>query len=128
MKKVLAILLMLVYGVSSSGATLYVHYCCGKIDKVDFDVSKKDNCPFANKISQKNCCDDRQIELKIKSDYKAETETKILLNHITAYLNSVHAVFDAPLFINNNSLHFSGVSPPFSAVVPLYILDCVYRI
>ena len=36
---------LILYGVSSPGATLYVRYCCGKIDKIDFSGSKKDHCP-----------------------------------------------------------------------------------
>lgn len=119
---------MLIYAVSSSGATLHIHYCCGKIDKIDFNSSKKEHCPFSDKAFQKSCCDNKQVELKIKNDYKVETEAKLPPRNITAYVNSVHAVFDTSLFISSNPLYFSGVSPPLSAPVPLYILDCVYRI
>ena|SRR5215216_1732323 len=128
MKKVFVILLMLVYAVSSSGATLHIHYCCGKIDKIDFKARKKDHCPSDNKISQKNCCDNKEVELKIKSDYKAETETKVLLKDLTAYVNILHAAFKASLFVSNNPFHFSDVSPPLSVSVPLYIFDCTYLI
>ncbi|MGI8952458.1 MAG: HYC_CC_PP family protein [Chitinophagaceae bacterium] len=127
MKKILVILLITVYAISSSGATLHFHYCCGKFDKIDFNANKKDNCPFANKISQKGCCDNRQVELKIKSDYQPETIAKTFYKVCEIY-NNYATTYCSNIFINNNLKYFSGVSPPLSKSVPLYILQCVYRI
>lgn len=128
MKKIFVILLLLVYGVSSPGATLYVHYCCGKIDKVHFNSSKQTDCPFGKNISRKNCCADKQIELKVKSDYKAETSTSIFLKNIAAFAGLTHDAFKERFFINNKPFHFSDVSPPLAASVPVYIFDCTYLI
>lgn len=128
MKKIVVILLMLIYGVSSPGATLYVHYCCGKIDKIDFTGSKKENCPFQNKISQKGCCDNKEVELKIKSDYKAETEVKAFFKVYDVTINSFAAVYSLNAVNSKRSLYFTNVSPPLSASIPLYISNCIFRI
>jgi len=127
MKKIFVILSMLGYAVSSSGATMYIHYCCGKFDKMDFNSPEKDTSPFRNKFTQKGCCDNKVIEFKIKSEYKAEAEAKHFLKDFKAYISFDYAVFETPL-ISYRPLHFSGVSPPLSASVPFYILDCVFRI
>ncbi len=121
-------MLMLVYAISSSGTTLHIHYCCGKIDKIDFKADKRDHCPFDKKLSQKSCCDNKEVEFKIKGDYKAEIEAKVLFKDITAYVSFLHAAFEEPLFISNYLFHFSDASPPLSASMPLYIFDCTYLI
>ena len=128
MKKIAVILLMLVYGVSSPGATLYIHYCCGKVDKVAFIDKKNTNCPFANRISQKGCCVNKEVELKIKSAYKAETAVKTVFKSRDLNVNSFSTVSSLDLPYSKRLLHFSDTSPPFSASVPIYIFDCVYRI
>jgi hypothetical protein len=107
---------------------LYMHYCCGRLDKIDFDGSKKDKCPFSNSISQKGCCDEKQVDLKIKSDYKAETESKIFFKDIVSAPPATHFLYNIPVFDNAEVLHYSGVSPPLEPSVPLYIFICKYRI
>lgn len=121
-------MLTLIYAVSSPGATLYMHICCGKFNGIDLNNSKDQHCPLSEKSFQKGCCDNKQVELKIKSEYKAETEAKFLFKDITAYISLIYSVVETPLFISNKPLHFSGVSPPLSTSVPLYIFNCVYRI
>ena len=119
---------MLVYGISSSGATLYVHYCCGKVDRIEFVEKKKSNCPFANKIARKGCCDNKQVQLKIKNDYKVEAQTQLSFKEYCAYHNYTHPVSE-PLFCNyNNILSFTDTSPPLISSTPVYISNCVFRI
>lgn len=118
----------MVYGLSSTGMTLHFHYCCGKLDKIDFNAPTKDNFPLSSRFIQKNCCDSKTIEFKIKSEYKAEVQAAHTLKDFKPCVGFVYPVFEIPLFISYRPLHFSGVSPPLSASVPLYIFDCVYRI
>lgn len=68
MKKLFAIMLLLVYGLSSSGMTLHFHYCCGKLKKVDLTPVKEDQCGTQHKMGSKPCCDDKQVSLKLKAE------------------------------------------------------------
>lgn len=72
MKKLIAIIVLLVYGFSSSGMTLHFHYCCGQLDKVDFSPAKFDKCGAATKVISKWCCNDQQVDLKIKTDHNLQ--------------------------------------------------------
>ena len=75
MKKILVIALLLTYGLSSSGMTLHLHYCCGKLDKVDF-TPVPSKCGKTHKMGTKPCCDNKEVTFKVKSEQSA---VKILL-------------------------------------------------
>lgn len=127
MKRIIVILLALIYGASSSGMTLHIHFCCGKVDKIDF-VPVQRQCGMSHKMTTKKCCSDKEVSLKIHSEQKAEFATvsftganqqaKILFN----YWIIEEIVFTDPLIC------FSDHAPPSGYDVPVHILHCVYRI
>ncbi|WP_148661191.1 hypothetical protein [Flavisolibacter tropicus] len=51
MKKLLTLFVILVYGVASAGATLHLHYCCGKLDKISFSAAHNKDCPKKTALS-----------------------------------------------------------------------------
>src|SRR4051812_8247477 len=70
MKKFFAVILFLVYGLSSSGMTLHLHYCCGKLKNVQLTPVEKKHCGTAKQHSvSKPCCNEKEISLKLKGDY-----------------------------------------------------------
>ena len=73
MKKLLVILLLMVYGVASFGATVHFHYCCGKLKKVDFTAPKESGCESGktHMMGSKPCCDNKAIDIKIKDEQTA---------------------------------------------------------
>jgi hypothetical protein len=128
MKKLIVILLLLGYGLSSFGMTLHVHYCCGRIDKIDITPVKSDKCPVDKKTTKKGCCDDRQVELKIKTDYKNEPSALLKcksFNDVLLIDNFSTAVFIA---VNDSPVHYKEISSPSGAYIPLYKKNCTYRI
>lgn len=128
MKKLLVILLLIVYGTASFGATVHIHYCCGKLKKVDFTPPKENSCKSgkAHMMGSKPCCDNKQVELKIKSEQDA---SKVF--HASFYVDAIQAVHRnyfvlAPL--QNKNLLPEVFAPPPIASNPLFILNCVFRI
>jgi hypothetical protein len=72
MKKLFAAILFLVYGLSSSGMTLHLHYCCGKLKNVQLTPVEKKHCGTTKQHSvSKPCCNEKEISLKLKGDYDA---------------------------------------------------------
>lgn len=59
----------MIYGVSSSGATLYMHYCCGKL--VDIEISSNlSHCGDKHKNGSHKCCETKLISSsKASYDY-----------------------------------------------------------
>lgn len=128
MKKLFVILLLLSYGLSSFGMTLYVHYCCGKIDKVDLVPVENTQCPIGKKATKKGCCDDRQVELKIKTNYKNEASAWLKCKGFNEVLFGSD-FFTAVFVAKDEALICSKViSPPFDTAIPIYKMNCIYRI
>lgn len=77
MKRVAAILLLLLYFVTSTGATLRYHYCMGKIASRslwDVNEEKCGKCGMEKKETEYNsCCKDDLQWIKIEDDQKVNT-------------------------------------------------------
>jgi hypothetical protein len=127
MKKAAVILIMLMYGLSSFGITVHIHYCCGKIDAVNLSPVKKDNCPVKDKAAGRKCCDDRQIELKIKDSYSKYSEVKTWFKPLQNEKESLPVTLIEKPVSPVQLTCYSNTSPPY-APVPLHKLYCIYRI
>ena len=127
MKNFVVIFLLCIYGFSSPGMTLHLHYCCGKIDKVDIEPVKKHDCDAPKHMATKGCCDNKQVDLKIKDDYQKDAELKSLDKPATERdFNYIR--FQIPVLAQDVVTGFTDSSPPFynsSAIRQLY---CIYRI
>jgi hypothetical protein len=75
-KKVIALFVLIIYGFSTFGAAVNFHYCCGKLDKINFiRLTQKSCCKMAGGHAQENkgCCKDKSISLKLKGEQTAAT-------------------------------------------------------
>src|SRR5215213_2302718 len=50
--------------------TVNFHYCCGKLKKVEFSSAQVECGMKMNHSSSKKCCDNNQVDLKVKADQK----------------------------------------------------------
>jgi len=69
MKKLSAILLSVLYLVLTTGISLNIHYCGGKIESVSF-ISEVNSCCCESNEMQNNCCKNKQLFIKFESDQK----------------------------------------------------------
>lgn len=127
MKKLIVIFVMLAYGLSATGSTVHIHFCCGKIDAVKLVPVTGDQCPVGHKDKKPGCCDDKQLELKIKSDHKSETQTKFRLDSPIVEALSIDA-WRLLTMETDPVVHRNPASPPGTAAVSLFKLNCIYRI
>ena len=131
MKKFLVAILALLYISTSTGATLHMHYCMGKLADWGFSHNKDQNCSNCGmkESESKGCCEDKQKLLKI------DTEQKI-----------TDAAFQLPLFISSPALvnipleltsvyiaslieeHPVSNAPPRSSGIAVYIRNCIFLI
>lgn len=129
MKKFLAVVLLIVYTASSSGATIDFHYCMGKFIGWDLSLpinNKCSNCGM-KKENQKGCCNDKHQTLQLKKDQLA-TQINITPDNTFYYLDT-HSIFSvkAYSFVSINKSH-SVHSPPGIITIQPFILNCVFRI
>lgn len=127
MKKLFIILIMLVYGVSSSGMTINLHYCCGKLDDVSFTGDHSKGCAMASVKKNSKCCHNQQLTVKLNTDQ--QQAVKWVQVH-KAYV----AELPAPVYLltPTNLLAATGVlarGTPFTLPsVPIYLRNCVFRV
>jgi hypothetical protein len=126
MKKLLTLFIMLVYGFASTGATLHLHYCCGKLDKVSFSTEHNPKCPKKEGV-YKNCCDSKQVDIKIKADQQPVVKWVTLQQDSGSTLPLASFLFEGPIKKIVASVHTTG-PPVRPSSVPLFIRHCVFRI
>jgi hypothetical protein len=122
MKKLLAIIILLAYGLSSTGMTLHLHYCCGKLDKVDFSGPGSRHCGKDCLVKNKSCCDDKQIDLKIKSEHNPG---KFVQSHFDAIKALPFEALSFHPLIGKKPVPEIFAPPPLKDRTALF---CVYRI
>lgn len=118
--------MLLVYGLSSTGMTLHVHYCCGKMKKVDWLTALKKKCGNEQNMGSRPCCETKQVTIKAVSDgYK---------NDFVFKNGKIFSFALLPNYQVNKEYSFKGsltlipfLSPPISSP-PLYIRNGVFRI
>jgi hypothetical protein len=130
MKQTAAFILLLVYLIASTGATLHSHYCMGSISdySVYGDVETacgKCGMPKAD-TDDKGCCKDEVRWVKLQNDQKANNFsiefTKVQLAEIqTGFIQQ-------PTIISNDHRVFEKCSSLRSPTLPSYLLHCVFRI
>jgi len=132
MKKFLVSILAIVYLIVSSGATVHLHYCMGKLVSMGVLPNKNDKCGKCGKekIDGKNngCCKDEYKQLKIEKDQKA---TELALQTMQSVAVEIPVAFFEIPFDNFSSLTEKnpyGHAPPQSAAVAVYIRNCVFLI
>lgn len=132
MKRALAIILAVFYLGISTGATIHMHYCMGKL--VDWGLwhSKSEqcsNCGMSTASTQANhCCTDEHQFVKLEKDQQAG---EILLQPAPL---AVVALPPAPVNIAHILLSTLpewrpvNHAPPPSPHKAIYLLNCVFRI
>ncbi len=134
MKKFLAIILALLYLSVSSGATIHLHYCMGKL--VNWGLwhkssDKCDNCGMTKEKQKtsKGCCKDELTQIKIEKDQKAslvQNDFGKQLSDLTPHYSIVkdNSACSLSVVLEYSNIH----APPFKEKVPEFIRNCVFRI
>lgn len=128
MKKILVILLLTMYGMSSFGMTVNFHYCCGKLKKVALTSIKTDLCDMepAAQIEMEDCCRDEALTLKIK-----DVQAPSAIYHASSFSDITFlparelAIADVP---HRGIIHVPKYFLPPPLRKDFTSLYCVYRI
>ena len=126
MKRTALILLTAIYIISCIGMSVERFYCCGKLASVDYTYGAGDN---ASQTGKKNkCCDHQKQSFKVKDSHFIAAS--ISLNHpVPAIVPSfVNLVNEPVVSILHTQIVYKGNAPPGRSEIPVYILNCAYRI
>ena len=130
MKRVAATIFLLVYFVTSSGATIQLHYCMDKLVGWSLTVKGKSNCSKCGmeKRDHKGCCHDENKTIRLDKDHKASVASYEFLKLQTQVFRSAFSTADyqnipcpAVSFPKSNA-------PPVVKNIPVYLSISVFRI
>lgn len=125
-------ILSILYFTTASGATVYVHYCMGKIVEWNMAGSDSEQCPNCgmekDKKGAKDCCKDEHKQLKGISDHSI-AESAFYGFQLTSLAVPV-SYFEASTIALSSIAEENptGNAPPESSHIPLYKRNRVFRI
>jgi hypothetical protein len=131
LKKALIAILAFVYITTTTGATVHLHYCMGKLASWNFHHEEKSKCGKCGMNihdgDSDGCCKDIQKQVKNDTDQK-RTEGSFSLNEVL-----FAAILCQPVILNTVTVSsivgttaVSNAPPP--GKVPLYLRNRVFRI
>jgi hypothetical protein len=128
MKKLLVILLLIMYGTSSFGMTVHFHFCCGKLKAVDLTPPKDNHCNSSKsyQIGEKPCCENKQVEIKVSGEQDFAKDFYVPFSPVAIKPVQLDLFFSDPLV--GKRLLPEVFAPPPKSSQPLYILNSVFRI
>ena len=127
MKKIVALILSVIYITASSGVVLNLHYCMGTLASVEVESLKSDNCSKCGmKANHGHCCHSEVKILKLDSSHKqavivASPDVPIALLPVNV------SRVDAQIYSSKADEPVANGPPPL-ACNKIYLHNCVFRI
>ena len=128
MKRIIPILLLGIYSVSTLGLNLKSFYCCGKLKSVSIIVAQDEHQKYSNDDGMGDCCKTKFQFFKVKDNHFAGDVIKAPALHF-CYLHLFTSPFRIIKYPSQETYvaHLSN-APPLIHTVPDYIFDCDFRI
>ena len=126
MKRLIVILITLVYGLSSTGAIVNLDYCCGKLANISLLPAEKNDCKDMC-MKPKGCCDSKQIFLKVPGEQEVAAKWVSSQKQSPTSLTILPGTCDDVTTFKPTNKFTTG-PPARSSQVPLFIQHCLYRI
>lgn len=126
MKKFLLSILAFVYLAASTGATVQLHFCMGRLANAGF--FKEDHCGVCGmdkgSNSENGCCKDKKETVKISIDQKYSTTSIFNFEQPFTDIVAVFTGFQPHLAVlPNNKVPPVSNAPPRSQAQPVYLLN-----
>ncbi len=129
MKKIAAVLLLLVYSVSVSGAAFHLHFCGSYLQSISLAGTDHEGCCCGKKVMDKNCCKDKEVVLKTKDDtHHASLYTAIPKIDLSFPILFIEPLFYSTNFVKRNNNWVFHSPPKRPKGNELNVLNCVLRI
>ncbi len=120
------------------GATVHFHYCMGKLISWGLHDHQNKNCTFCRMSDKaaynpcatagKNCCKDEHKQIKTDKDQKAtQSDVQILKFYPDALVIAHPSLQDFHVY-SFITEHPSAHAPPPANNVPVFLLNCNFRI
>lgn len=124
-KKLLAILLLLVYTAASSGTVMNTHFCMGEFAGISIGEKQQEQCGYCG-MEDAGCCHDLLQVVKLDGSQLEKASSVTFDYKLTAYTPKP-SLPNVILFNGEkNTLNQSPTTDPGGP--PIYLRNCVFRI
>lgn len=124
MKKLILILLICAYSLSTMGVGFGEFYCCGKLKSkfISLADTNKEKC------TKEGCCKTKYQFFKLKDNHLASADIHLPAKHFTALYFYTPAYIPVVFTQQTVSANRSHAPPLYDDDKPLYLSNCVFRI
>jgi hypothetical protein len=130
MKKVLSILLIIIYSTATFGMSVKEFYCCGKLKTISVSFNNADKVTSEKLTKNDGCCKTKYHVSKIKDNHVSSNVATLAAKHFTHPEVIFPALDILPVsdvqFQESNAIH--GPPPLLHGNTPIYIFIRVLRI
>ena len=125
-------MLLVIYGSTSVGATIHMHYCMGKL--ADWGLERKDSktCPKCgmdkSETKDNGCCKYKHTLLKSTIDQKVTESAFQVIQLMAAALPVSFIEIISHDFLSVTEENPISHAPPRSSRVAVYVRNCVFLI
>ena len=123
---------MFVYGTTTVGATVHLHFCMNKF--ISFDFTETENktcgkCGMKESATKKGCCKDEVKQIKIDTDYQKSTVESFIKTFQVPTIKYFPSLLEFNAVVFNLDANAINYSPPLlPSIQKRTILYCTYRI
>lgn len=130
MKKTVVILLMLIYGFATMGATVHLHYCMNEFVGWSLLGSKGNKCGKCGmgEKDKEGCCKDEHKQFKLKTDHQHAGVTAFLIIVLAPAITTPVPYFNFQPFLQIAEGSSTCHAPPTPGDIKLHALYCVFLI
>ena len=123
---------MFVYGTTTVGATVHLHFCMNKFISLNFTETENKTCGkcgMKESPTKKGCCKDEVKQLKIDNDYQKSTAESFINIFQVPTLKYTPSLLEFNAVVFNLDANAIQYPPPLlPSIQKRTILYCTYRI
>ncbi|KIO78897.1 hypothetical protein TH53_00885 [Pedobacter lusitanus] len=131
MKRILSILLLMIYTTASFGFSVKQFYCCGQLKSVSLTLKQAVNEQCSKGNEKDGCCKNQFHNLKVKDSHTVSDEVSSPAKYFTdLHLITFNTFYQGPVLTDVQRIVINNPTnaPPLNHGVPIYIFNCIYRI
>jgi hypothetical protein len=129
MKKLLVLLLLMVYGSATMGTTVHLHYCMNKVVGWSLMDNKDHQCHTCGMEKKGGCCKDTKAQIKLAADQqKSDPAKNVHFNSQLVCLQPIASDYFLAAVATSEIISQKSDSPPILPILEEPEFLCVFRI
>lgn len=114
---------------SAVGVSVEYFYCCGRLSKTTFSIGEARGSNAKTSHRADNCCKTTKASFKVKDQHVGANALHLNAEPFAVAIVAQHlTALPAPEVVSRSVNAFYAHGPPERQQLPIYLLNCTYRI